>query len=101
VVMTWPVEHNTGWGVFSRALLRQMLRPEGGGHTPLLTVPLLRTAEMRAAFSLAELNQLQEWQELLYRWLSDRAAENPPHPPPSGAHPLQVALAARPCGAPD
>jgi hypothetical protein len=30
--------HNTGWGVFSRNLLRQMLASRR--HTPLLTVPL-------------------------------------------------------------
>lgn len=38
VVVTWPVVHNSGWGVFSRNLLRQML--SSGRHTPLLTVPL-------------------------------------------------------------
>lgn len=37
-VIAWPVVHNTGWGVFSRNLLREMML--AGEYTPLLTRPI-------------------------------------------------------------
>jgi len=76
VVITWPVVHNTGWGVFSRNLLREMMRKDE--FTPLLTVPFEKTPEMAAVFSSSEQHQLVRWQQLLYRWLMKNAVQTLP-----------------------
>ncbi|KAK3254664.1 hypothetical protein CYMTET_36130 [Cymbomonas tetramitiformis] len=78
VVITWPVIFNTGWGVFSRNLIRQMLK--AGRQTPIVTTPLQGpsgwTDEMTASFSEEELQLLLRWQSMLFEWMTEMAVQS-------------------------